>query len=216
MLTLTSWVHSKSQTEKRCGAEVSRVAPLLEIMTECLNASPVEMTANQQHIHTHIHTYRRTLDLNTEPVLREAAITFSSPSSFPQTHLILTLPSIFHPLLYQPSSFLPDLQPPSSAFVLPSMTSPSLSILLSQRSLSHTSLSPLHRSCPHSSSLPASLSPDSHYSHSQTPVSCLLPLRIGSPLPHSAPARCLSLAPLLIYHLFVSDWLGWTLYLVNK
>lgn len=44
----------------------------------------------------------------------------------------------------------------------------------------------------------------------------LLPLRISSSLSHSAPAHCLPLAPLLIYHLFVSGRPGWTLHLVNK
>lgn len=46
------WSSLKSQTQKRCEAELSRVAAILEIMSECLNGSVVEMTANQYHIQT--------------------------------------------------------------------------------------------------------------------------------------------------------------------
>lgn len=49
--------------------------------------------------------------------------------------------------------------------------------------------------------------PISQYINSRAPVSCLLLLRISSLCSRLAPAHCPPLAPLLIYHLFVSDLL---------
>lgn len=120
---------------------------------------------------------------------RETAIIFSSHSSVLPACQALTLPSIFHPLPPLSASLSPA-PPPGTLIRLhsPIYDFP-LSIPLSQCSLSHISL--------HSSSfLPftrlvltspppppsASLSPVSHYIHSQTPVSRLLPLRISSSL----------------------------------
>lgn len=59
-------------------------------------------------------------------LLRETAITFSSQSSVRREQRSLAPLSIFHPLslLYQPPSFPLYLQPPSSAVILPFMTSP--------------------------------------------------------------------------------------------
>lgn len=140
-------------------------------MSEYVSRSLVDMTPNRHHIYTHTHLQFNTLVFQAFLVLRETAITFSSQSSSLPARRTLTLPSIFHL----------HLKPPSSTFILPLMIF--LFPSLRRNALSHISFHPSpflpFTSLPRS----ASLSPVSHYSHSQTPVSCPLLLHISSSFP---------------------------------
>lgn len=113
---------------------------------------------------------------------------FSSQSILPTQ---LTLPSIFHPLptlsafLFLPLSPATFIRLHSPVYDFTLTFYPSVVMLSSSYITSPFLVSTLHQSCPHFSSLPASLSPGSHYNHSQAPVSCLLPLGISSPCSHS-------------------------------
>lgn len=200
---LSSWVPSKSQTEKCCEAELSRVASLLEIMSECLNASLVEMAAKKEHVYAHIRfKYCR--------VLRESRALRSHQNQFCQG---LALPSIFHPLptlsafLFSssvPSHLYPPTFSPIYDFTL--TFNPSVTILFSSYITSPFLVSTLHQSRPRSSFL----SPDSHYIHFQAPVCCLLPLGISSALSHSFGAGPLPI-PRLLFCPFITflSQTGW-------
>lgn len=138
---LSSWVPSKSQTEKCCEAELSRVASLLEIMSECLNASLVEMAAKKEHVYAHIRfKYCR--------VLRESRALRSHQNQFCQG---LALPSIFHPLptlsAFLFSSSVPShLYPPAFSPIYDSTLTfnPSVTILFSSYITSPFLVSTLH------------------------------------------------------------------------
>lgn len=119
---------------------------------------------------------------------RETAIIFSSHSSVLPACQALTLPSIFHPLPPLSASLSPTTSrnphPPSLSHLRLSSFHPFVAVLSFPYITPLFLVSPLHQSCPHFSPPPpsASLSPVSHYIHSQTPVSRLLPLRISSSL----------------------------------
>lgn len=142
----------KSQAEKRWGAKPDSFADITEIMIKCVRALLVGMTANQQtRTYTHAPSFMRKAVFKACPVLREAAITFSSFNHrcLPR-HRTLTLPTISHPV------------PPLSASCWPPL-SPATLICLHSFPFS----SPVSQCSP---SRPASLSPVSHYVHTQTPV----------------------------------------------
>lgn len=170
------------------------------------------MTANQHYIYAHTCSLIRNALFKACPVQREShysliSIIFSCQGASPAPrHPFFTLC-----LRYQPPAVHLYLQPPSSA------------------SFPHLWLSPL---CPVLQCSPPHIS---LYSSSFTPPHQLLspPILIRStlglllaafsfstsallPPSHCAPAHCMSLAPLLIYHLCVSDLPRWTLHLVNK
>lgn len=172
-------------------------------MSECVSRLLVDMTSNQHYIYTHTCNLIHQAVFQACPVLRETAITFASQSSFLPAGRTLTLPSIFH--LY--------LQPPSSAFILPLMIFPVPSLYRSALShISSTLLLFAPSPPPFSFSLLCfSLQPLSDSQQLPSPS----PHQLFYPPKHCAPAHCLSLAPLLNYHLCVSGWPRWTLYLVN-
>ena len=126
----------KSQTEKRCRAELSRLAAILEIMSECLNASLVRwllISATYTHIGV-LHA-----------VLRETSITFSSQPSVlhirPSPCCLVS--ALF--LLYRPDSHI---------YGFPLTIYPSVALLSSSYITPPFLVSPLHQSCPHSFPLP--------------------------------------------------------------
>lgn len=166
-------------------------------MSECLNASLVEMTANHHHIHPHTNARFKYCLAYLNTALRwERRPLFSHLNQQFCRHIE---PSPRHTFtLYQLPSLLLYLLPPSSAFIFPFMTFP-ISIPLSQRFLSHIShhpcsflpftglvLTPTQPGFP----LPCFSLYPLHY-----PVSFLLPLHISSslwfgpgslPIPHSS------------------------------
>lgn len=139
----------KSQTEKRCQAELSRVAAILEIMSECLNAWLVGMTANQYHIHAFTHIgFKYWLPCLKTVLCSERQLLLSHLN-----HLFCQHREPCHPFISL-SLFLLYLQPPSSAFILPFMTFPSLFCLsVAMLAFSYITppilVSPLHQSCTH-------------------------------------------------------------------
>lgn len=156
-------------------------------MSECLNASLVEMGAKKEHVYAHIRfKYCR--------VLRESRALRSHQNQFCQG---LALPSIFHPLPTLSAFFLP-LSPATFIHLHspPFMTSPSLSIPLSQYSFPHISHHP-SLFLPFTSLVLSLLSspliliistfrlPLAAFSLSASALLSLI---------HSAPAHCLSLA----------------------
>lgn len=136
---------------------------------------------------------------------------------FLPAHLTCTPPSIFHPLPPLSASCCPPLSPATLIRLIPPfMTFPFLSPVLQ--------CSPPHISLYSSSFLPFApphqlLSPPILIRSTLRLLLAAFPFSTSAllpPPPHCAPAHCLSLATLLIYHLCVSDLLRWTLHLVNK
>lgn len=131
---------------------------------------------------TYIHTgFKHCAERDGHYFLVSLISSASTPSPHPAIHFSPSASFIRLPLSHH-------LQEPSSAFTLPFTTFPFPSLCRSALfPIYHSTLPRFSPSPDLSSLLPppppsASLSPVSHYIHSQTPVSRLLPLRISSSL----------------------------------
>lgn len=177
-----SFYSVKSHTNS-CKAELCRVAAVLEIMSECLNASLVEMTANQVHTHTNTHVclvYLNSAAWERQPLLSHLNHCFSSPSELSPCHLFSTISLSFITLSLH-------VQPPPPSFILPVITFPPpftfyLSVAMLAPSYITSAILYLSPSPVLSSLLFGSFSrsPVSHDIHSQLPLSLPLPLCVHS------------------------------------
>lgn len=131
---------------------------------------------------TYIHTgFKHCAERDGHYFLVSLVSSASTPSPHPAIHFSPSA-SFIHLPLSRTTSRNPH--PPSLSHLRLSPFHPFVAVLSFPYITPLFLVSPLHQSCPHFSPPPpsASLSPVSHYIHSQTPVSRLLPLRISSSL----------------------------------